>query len=139
MTKQELNRYFWLRHEIRRQEKRLERLRNKPTGEVVGDTVKDYRSGKGIPVLITGTPAEELTRPLMIKLLEEEIKKNIEESEKAVIDIEKYIQSIEDPKIRELFRCRFIDCMSWEEVGKSNYLAPDYARRTVRNFLNKNM
>lgn len=138
MTKQELNRYFWLRHEIRRQEKRLERLRNKPTGEVVGDTVKDYRSGKGIPVLITGTPAEELTRPLMIKLLTDEIEKNIAESEKAVIDIEKYIQSIEDPKIRELFRCRFIDCMKWEELAKVNYIDSGHARRLIRNYLKTN-
>lgn len=135
MTKQELNRYFWLRHEIRRQEKRLERLRNKPTGEVVGDTVKDYRSGKGIPVLITGTPAEELTRPLMIELLEEEIQKNIEESEKTAAEIEKYIQGVEEPKMRELLRSRFLDCLDWRQVGERNYMNPDHARKLIRNFL----
>lgn len=138
MTKQELNRYFWLRHEIRRQEKRLERLRNKPTGEVVGDTVKDYRSGKGIPVLITGTPAEELTRPLMIGLLKEEIRKNIEESERAVVEIEKYIQGIKDPKLREIMRSRFIDCLDWKKVGEENYISPDYARQLIREHFRNN-
>lgn len=138
MTKQELNRYFWLRHEIQRQKKRLERLRNKPTGEVVGDTVKDYRSGKGIPVLITGTPAEELTRPMMIALLEEEIEKNIRESERAVIEVERYIQAIEDPKLRELMRSRFIDCLDWQKVGKENYISPDYARQLIREHFTAN-
>lgn len=135
MTKQELNRYFWLRHEIRRQEKRLERLRNKPTGEVVGDTVKDYRSGKGIPVLITGTPAEELTRPMMMSLLEEEIGKNIKESERIAAEIEKYIQGVEEPKMRELLRSRFLDCLDWRQVGEHNYMNPDHARKLIRNFL----
>lgn len=138
MTKQELNRYFWLRHEVRRQEKRLELLQNKPTGEVVGDTVKDYHSGKGIPVLITGTPAEELTRPLMIGTLKEEIRKNIEESERAAVDIEKYIQSIKDPKLREIMRSRFIDCLDWQKVGEENYINPDYARQLIREHFRNN-
>lgn len=138
MTKQELNRYFWLQHEIRRQERRVEKLENKPTGEVVGDTVKDYRSGKGIPVLITGTPAEELTRPLMIGMLKEEIRKNIEESERAVIEIEQYVQGIEDPKLRELMRSRFIDCLDWQQVGEENFISPDYARQLIREYLRNN-
>ncbi len=139
MTKQELNRYFWLRHEIQRQERRLEKLENKPIGEVVGDTVKDYRSGKGIPVMITGAPAEELTRPLMIGLLKEEIEKNIRETQRAAVEIEKYIQSIEEPKLRELFRCRFIDCMKWEDLAEANYIDPGHARKLIRNYLKNNV
>ena len=135
MTKQELSRYFWLRHEIERQKRRLEKLENKPTGEVVGDTVKDYRTGKGIPVLITGTPAEELTRPLTIELLKESIEENIKESEEAAERIEEYIQSIEDPKLRELMRSRFLDCLDWEQVGRRNYMSKDHARRLIRNLL----
>lgn len=137
MTKQELNRYFWLQHEVSRQKRRLEKMENKPTGEVVGDTVKDYRSGKGIPVLITGTPAEELTRPLMIGLLKEEIEKNIRESEGAAVEIEKYIQAIDSPQLREVMRCRFLDCMKWEEIGEQNFMAPDHARRLVREHFAK--
>jgi hypothetical protein len=72
---------------------------------------------------------------MMIAMLEEEIQANIEESEKAVKEIEGYIQSVEEPKMRELLRSRFIDCLNWEKVGEKNYMAPDYARRLIRNFI----
>lgn len=140
MTKQELSRHFWLQHEVKRQEKRLAQLRKKQQlireqGEV-GDTVRDYKTGKGIPVRIEGIPEEEFTLPLMIKLLEEEIEKNIKESQAEAVKIERYIQTIENPKIRELMRSRFLDCMSWEEVAEANFVAKDYARSLIREFIN---
>lgn len=134
MTKKELSRYYWLRHEIHKQQNRLERLRNKKPEEMVGDTVNDYRTGKGIPVKIEGVPNDEYTRPIMIGLLEEEIERNIKESETAAEEIEQYIQTVDDPKVRELMRSRFLDCLSWEKVGKVNYMSPDHARKIVRNF-----
>ena len=137
MTKQELNRYFWLNHEIRRQKKRLERLEDKLSrqNDTVGDTVRDYRSGKGIPVRIEGIPTDAFTLPVMIRLLEEEIRKNIKESDRAVVAIEKYVQNINDPKVRELMRSRFIDCLSWEEVGAQNFINADYARQLINKHI----
>ena len=137
MTKQELNRYFWLNHEIRRQKKTLERLEDKLSrqNDTVGDTVRDYRSGKGIPVRIEGIPTDAFTLPVMIRLLEEEIRKNIKESERAVVAIEKYVQNINDPKVRELMRSRFIDCLSWEEVGAQNFINADYARQLINKHI----
>ena len=137
MTKQELNRYFWLNHEIRQQKKRLERLEDKLSrqNDTVGDTVRDYRSGKGIPVRIEGIPTDAFTLPVMIRLLEEEIRKNIKESERAVVAIEKYVQNINDPKVRELMRSRFIDCLSWEEVGAQNFINADYARQLINKHI----
>lgn len=139
MTKQELSRHFWLEHEVRGQEKRLARLRKRQQliseqGEV-GDTVRDYRTGKGIPVRIEGIPEEEFTLPLMIKLLEEEIEKNIQESQAEVAKIEQYIQTIKEPKIRELMRSRFIDCLDWKQTGEKNFVSPDYARQLIRKQL----
>lgn len=135
MTKKELSRYYWLRHEIHKQRNRLECLRNKKPEEMVGDTVNDYRTGKGIPVKIEGVPSDEYTRPIMIGLLEEEIERNIKESETAAEKIEQYIQTVDDPKVRELMRSRFLDCLSWEEVGKANYISPDHARKIIREFI----
>lgn len=137
MTKKELNRYFWLRHEIERQQKRLTKLEDKRNrqSDTVGDTVRDYRSGKGIPVRIDGLPSDAFTLPVMIALLEEEIRKNIEESEKAAVGIEKYVQNINDPKVRELMRSRFIDCLSWEEVGAQNFINADYARQLINKHI----
>lgn len=141
MTKQELSRHFWLEHEVKRQENRLARLRKRQQlireqGEV-GDTVRDYKTGKGIPVRIEGIPEEEFTLPLMIKLLEEEIEKNIKESQAEAVKVERYVQKIRNPKIRELMRCRFLDCMSWEEIGAMNYMHPDSARKAINEYLKK--
>ena len=131
MKKKEMGRYYWLRHEIRMQRNRLERLQNKKQEDIVGDTVNDYRTGRGIPVKIEGVPRDEFTRPVMMHILENEIKKNVKESEIAMGEIERYIQTIENPKVREVMRSRFLDCLSWEEVGRKNYIAPDYARQIV--------
>lgn len=137
MTKKEMSSYYWLRHEIGMQRKRLDRLRRKRQGEMVGDTVNDYRTGRGIPVKIEGIPSDEFSRPVMIRMLEEEIEKNIRESELAMQKIEQYIQTIDSPRLREIMRSRFLDCLSWEDVGKKNYISADYARQIVNNHFNK--
>ena len=139
MTKQELSRYFWLCHEIEKQKKRLERLQAKRanSGGFVGDSVKDYRSGRGVTLKIQGYAEEDYTLPNRISTLEEEIKHNIAESDRLAAEIEIYIQSIDDPKMREIMRCRFLDCMSWSELGKENFMDPDHARRLVREFLRR--
>ncbi|MGN1414041.1 MAG: hypothetical protein ACI4WY_07340 [Anaerovoracaceae bacterium] len=139
MTKQELSRYFWLCHEIEKQKKRLERLQAKreSSGGFVGDSVKDYRSGRGVPLKIQGYAEEDYTLPYRISTLEKEIEHNIEESDRLATEIEIFIQSIDDPKMREIMRCRFLDCMSWSEVGKENFMDPDHARRLVREFIKR--
>lgn len=139
MTKQELGRYFWLCHEIEKQKKRLEKLQAKreSSGGFVGDSVKDYRSGRGVPLKIQGYAEEDYTLPNRISTLEEEIEHNIAESDRLAAEIEICIQSIDDPKMREIMRCRFLDCMSWSEVGKENFMDPDHARRLVREFLRR--
>lgn len=139
MTKKELSRYFWLQHEIREQNKRLVKLEGKMKNETVGDTVKDYRSGKGIPMMIEGLPEDEWKTPAIIVALEEDIEKNIEESKKEVVKIEQFVQGISDPQLRELMRCRFIDCMKWEEIAKANYIDASYARRLVREYIKNNV
>lgn len=134
MTKKELSRYYWLKHEIRMQRKRLNRLREKKS-DVTCDIVKDYRTGKGIPTKIEDVAADEFSRRAAIGLLEEEIEKSIKESEKAAGEIETYINTVADPMLREIMRSRFLDCKTWEKVGEANHIAPDYARRIVREYL----
>lgn len=134
MTKKELSRYYWLKHEIRMQRKRLCKIQNQ-SETTVCDSVKDYRTGKGIPTRIEGTAKDEYSRRAMIGLLEEEIENNIEKSEEAAEEIERYIQTVDDPRLREIMRSRFLDCMSWEKVGEANHMSPDHARKIVREFI----
>lgn len=137
MTKQKLKSYYWLQHEIKQQQGRLNRLRKRldNSGELVGDIVSDYKTGKAIPLLIQGVSDSDFNLPIIIHLLEAEIEQNIIEAQKIIKEIEEYVQTVDDPRIRELLRSRFIDCMSWEQVGKENYISPDHARKILRNFL----
>ena len=137
MTKNDLNEYFWLNHEITRQEGRLARLEEKLkyTGEIVGDSTNNYSTGKARPIKIQGIAGGGVELPLMIVTLKREIEANIEKAEKMAVEIEHFIQSVEQAKLRELLRSRFIDCMDWENVGRVNYISPDHARKMVRKFL----
>ena len=137
MTKNDRNEYFWLNHEITRQKGRLARLEEKLkySGEIVGDSTNNYSTGKARPIKIQGIAGGGVELPLMIVTLKREIEANIEKAEKMAVEIEQFIQSVEQAKLRELLRSRFIDCMDWENVGRVNYISPDHARKMVRKFL----
>lgn len=139
MTKNELNEYFWLKHEIKRQKERLKRMEEKlqASGEVVGDSVQKYYNGKAHPYKIEGIAETDLKLPVMIVTLKEEIEANVERAEAKAVEIERFIQSVEQAKLREILRSRFIDCLDWERVGAANYIAPDHARKIVRTFFKK--
>ena len=137
MTKNDLNEYFWLNHEIKRQKNRLKRLEEKlqHSGEVVGDSVQKYYNGKAHPYKIEGIAETDIQLPLMIVTLKAEIETNIDKAEKKAVEIEQFIQGVEQAKLREILRSRFIDCLDWERVGRVNYISPDHARKMVRKFL----
>ena len=134
MTREELNNYVWLKRETEQQEKRIRRLQNRKPKGIVGDTVKDYRNGKGIPTKIEGVAEEDRLVPLEIAELTLSIQENNEVLQKKLKKIENFIQSIKDPKVRVLMRCKYIDCMNWRQVGEVNHIDPDHARRTIREF-----
>ena len=134
MTRDELNNYVWLKRETEQQEKRLRRLQHRKLKGVVGDTVKDYRNGKGIPTKIEGVAEEDRLVPLEIAELTIIIEENNETLRKQLKKIEVYIQAIEDPKVRVLMRCKYIDCMSWRKVGAVNHMEESTARKIIREF-----
>ncbi len=133
MNKEKLNRYFWLSHEIERQEKRRERLQKKvSTGDLASDVVSG--SSSHFPYIetkfkITGVPTG------MLDKISDSIEKNLDEALKARDEIENYVNDIDDPQMRELLRSRFIDCQGWKDVGRDNYISPDHARKKIREFL----
>lgn len=136
MTKKELSRYFWLRHEIARQKERLKLLEDKMQRETVTviDSGVQYRNGRARACRVEGIAEVDTAVPAMIIVLQQEIRESIQKAEACAAEIELYIQGVEDPRLREILRCRFIDCLDWERVGAANYIAPDYARRIVRKF-----
>jgi hypothetical protein len=130
VTKEQLSRYINLRREIERQEARLDRLQDKVVPGVVRGSMSAF------PYIqkrfhVAGVPV------VAIDKLEKSIAKNIKASADALLEIEQFIGEVEDPKLRELLRSRFIDGLKWEDVGKNNFVSTVHAKRIVLDYLKK--
>ena len=108
MTSKELSQLYYLKREIRRQEERLYLLRTK--AEKITSSISAARGG--------GIGADRIAYMVAaITGLEQLIQEN---RVKCIIErqrIEKYISSIDNSMIREIFRLRHIDCLTWHRVA----------------------
>lgn len=114
MTKQDLENLYQLTGEIQDIERQLKQLENKGKIECVGDTVRDYRSGQGVPVTIRGyTERTYYRQTKLIHKLQTKWEKLIKQKMK----LEEALEGIDDVIIRRIIRLRYFDRLSWEEVA----------------------
>jgi len=113
LTKRDLENAYHIAHEIQDIERQIERLTSK-SGGIVGDTVRDYRTGKGIPITITGYAEKDYKRlqRLITKLQAKEARLIKEKCR-----IEEELEQIEEADIRRIIRLRYFDCLSWDAVA----------------------
>ena len=112
LTKRDLENAYHIAGEINDIERQIEALLQK--SGIVGDTVRDYRTGTGIPIAIYGYAEKEYRRlQRLVKKLEQKKKRLIEEK----IRIEEELERIEEADIRRIIRLRYFDCLSWEAVA----------------------
>lgn len=52
--------------------------------------------------------------------IEKTINQEIDELIQLRKEIEDKINAVDDPKLRELLKCRYLDCKSWEEIAYKN-------------------
>lgn len=108
MTEKELNQLYWLKKEIRQLDDKLQRLEN--------------MSLVGSPV-ITGMPFGSKTSDNVARHsceivdLERELTAKRQTYIRRANEIEKYIESIEDSEIRQIFRLRHAEGLKWEEIA----------------------
>lgn len=108
MTEKELNQLYWLKKEIRQLNDKLQRLEN--------------MSLVGSPV-ITGMPFGSKTSDNVARHsceivdLERELTAKRQTYIRQANEIEKYIESIEDSEIRQIFRLRHAEGLKWEDIG----------------------
>lgn len=145
MDKKILIQYADLQEEIKDLRKRIEKTKYQiaqlEKQGIVSDTVRGSRQDGTIgPIKITGFPDRDyhkrtntLNRQLM--LLQEKEDELLELTNEA----ELYIESIEDSRIRRIFRYRYLDDMSWTRVammmGGDN--TADSCRMAHNNFFEK--
>lgn len=146
MDKKILIQYADLQEEIKDLRKRIEKTKYQiaqlEKQGIVSDTVRGSRRDGTIgPIKITGFPDRDyhkrtntLNRQLM--LLQEKEDELLELTNEA----ELYIESIEDSRIRRIFRYRYMDDMSWTRVAMmmGGDQTADSCRKAHDRFLEEN-
>lgn len=108
-----LNQYRYLNSEIDRKIKYMEDCKSK-IYNVTGTLSDMPRSGNRSNVIEDGI--------VNINEIEQNINHDIDKLVSLRTEIEDKINAIQDLKLRELMKCRYLDCKTWEEIAyKSGY------------------
>lgn len=83
-----------------------------PLSEEVGDTVKDYRTGKGIPVLLQGRSSYRHDK------LEQKIEQKSEELRCRITGLETFLDGVEDSEMRNILRLYYAEGLPQKEIAK---------------------
>lgn len=143
MKKTALEQYISLKEEIKDIESRIQRLQRKLQRiNEEGDVRYAVKGGDGGQQTfhIEGFPVaeEDEVKYLIrknIRILEERKAKAAEQ----VVEVEKYINTIEDSRMRRMITLRYIDNLSWWKVANrmGKGYTEDSCKKQMERFLNK--
>lgn len=123
MTKKELLQYRYLLIEIKELENKIKNYE----GKIVTDKVQS--SQREFPYTQYELKIQGVEDSLYIKKLREKLFYRIEKCKKLKVDIENFINNIEDSRTRLVFQLRYVEGKSWayisRQLGSSN---ESYAR-----------
>ena len=130
MTKEKLIQYCNLEEEIGKLEKRIDRIQKQ--SEMVSDVVQNGYKGHAV---IYGY---DCYRKYKLEKLEQLLKQRHDRLLDLQIEIEEWIDTIQDSDIRQIFEHRYIDNMSWIQIQLAmNYRHENAARMKHDRFLQK--
>lgn len=107
MTKEELSKYYYLKQEIKQIEDKIEEIDSTFMRASLINCEKFERK--------LSNPKEK--RMILIEKYEQKLEIAINKSIEELIKIEEFINSIEDPENRMIFRYRYIELKSWNEIS----------------------
>ena len=107
MTKEELSKYYYLKQEIKQIEDKIEEIDSTFMRASLINCEKFERK--------LSNPQEK--RMILIEKYELKLEIAINKSIEELIKIEEFINSIEDPENRMIFRYRYIELKSWNEIS----------------------
>lgn len=129
MTKKELSQLYYLRKEIKEQQRRLselEALATNCTAKITG-----LPNGNGVSDKI-GNYTTEIAD--LKNLIEKNLEKCIEEHKKLTT----FINNIEDSQLRLILTLRYIDHLTWQQIAfKLNFYNESIPRKKYNRFMQK--
>ena len=108
MEKAKLERYPRTIRNIKILEKEIHDMETTDAG-MGSDTVLDYRSGVGVPTKVTGFEWEKY----------EERKAQLERYRQEAAEVREFVEGIQDPLTRQVFRLRVYQGLSWPRIAKA--------------------
>lgn len=107
MTKEELSKYYYPKQEIKQIEDKIKEIDSTFMRASLINCEKFERK--------LSNPQEK--RMILIEKYEQKLEIAINKSIEELIKIEEFINSIEDPENRMIFRYRYIELKSWNEIS----------------------
>ena len=111
MTKNDLEKVYYLKKELEMWKKRYE--------ELVADMSQDTVAADGLPHSVTnsiGRPTEN--KAILIADHVELIREHMQKIGLAIREVEQFVATIDDPLTRQIVKLRCVDCMRWDEVAE---------------------
>ena len=128
MDKRQLSRLRKLKKEAEVIKQEIKDLEFKPAEKMM-DTANDYSTGYPVVITIEGFGSEEYVKAKT--RLYEQLRRKLIAIEKERDEMERYIDSIEDPELRTIVRLRYIEGKTLEKIAESM----EYSERTIRRKL----
>lgn len=125
MSEKELSQYYWLKKEIRSLEERIEEFGYGVGAVAIKDTI-----------VTSSTPKSSIQEKRM-QLLNQLIDARLTALEK-YLEIESYIETVEDSEIRQIMRYRFLDLKTWNEIGEEMKYDRTSISKKLRQFISHN-
>ncbi|MDK7722505.1 hypothetical protein QP555_05710 [Peptoniphilus lacrimalis] len=131
MTKKELLQYRYLLIEIKELENKIKNYE----GKIVTDKVQS--SQREFPYTQYELKIQGVEDSLYIKKLREKLFYRIEKCKKLKVDIENFINNIEDSRTRLVFQLRYVEGWSWQRISlKLGSTHESYSRKIHERFFN---
>ena len=123
MKEKELNKYYYLKKEVEDLEERIE------TYDVGVSSVRVKELN------VDSSPQFSSIQEKVIELKDKWMQKRVEALEE-YIKIESFIDRVDDAEIRVLLRYRYLDLLSWEQIGEKVFMDRTSVSKKIRKFLN---
>lgn len=123
MNEKELNRYYYLKKEVEDLEERIE------TYDVGVSSVRVKELN------VDSSPQFSSIQEKVVELKDKWMQKRVEALEE-YIKIESFIDRVDDAEIRILLRYRYLDLLSWEQIGEKVFMDRTSVSKKIRKFLN---
>lgn len=126
MTKEELSSYYYLKKEIKQIEERIKEIDDT---FLSANRINGMRYEKRL-----SNPQEQ--RMILIEKYDKRLEEKKDEALKELMKIENFIDSINDPEIRMIFRYRYIELMEWNKIAMLVNMSERTVYRKHREILN---